>query len=169
MPFGTIRNKKSPPIQFPKTQNQSYKKKEETISKPFLKGKNTSFEVKIHFETHLYLLHLKIGSHYLQKKNKKRLVNRFLKKKIQVSKWNLEASYVLIYRWNHFRTYLISLLRSHWSNDDKSASDRSPIVFPIGFLLDADLRILDHIYDCRSWSINGGNRSTIAPNRTDYW
>src|SRR2546430_2759518 len=57
----------------------------------------------------------------------------------------------------------------HWSNDDKSASNRSPIVFPIGFLLDADWRILDHIYDCRSWSINGGNRSTIAPNRTDYW
>jgi len=31
--------------------------------------------------------------------------------------------------------------------------------------LDADWRILDHIYDCRSWSINGGNRNTTEPNQ----
>ncbi len=73
--------KKNHPHTIPKNPKSILQKNEETISKPFLKEKNTSFEVKIHFETHLYPFHPKIGSRYLQKKNKKRLVNRFLKEK----------------------------------------------------------------------------------------
>ena len=107
----------------PKTQSQSYKKKDtyekrktrgcdmgwqimqvtwgwkilgkKRLVNRFLKAKNTSFEVKIHFKTHLCALHPKIGSRYLQKKNKKRLVNRFLMEKIQVSKRNLPKNAVL--------------------------------------------------------------------------
>ena len=68
------------PIQFPKTQSQSYKKKKRLVNR-FLKKKIQVSKLKIHFKTHLYPFHLKIGSRYLQKKNKKRLVNRFFKKK----------------------------------------------------------------------------------------
>jgi len=97
LPFGTIQKKKSQnfPHTIPKNP-KSILQKEETISKPFLKEKNTSFEVKIHFETHLYPFHPKIGSRYLQKKNKKRLVNRFFKKK--KIKFRNETSPIMPYR-----------------------------------------------------------------------
>ena len=72
--------KKSPPYNSQKPKVNPTKKRKKRLVNRFLK-KKIRFEVKIHFETHLYALHPKIGSRYLQKKNKKQLVNRFLKEK----------------------------------------------------------------------------------------